>query len=111
MLWGELEAIGCIVTKKEKIMYVLGALNETFDNVFSTLTENMLINKTMVYDAKGLLLSYQSKIERRRATIISPLPSVNIATRNDFMTKGSFMNNDTISNCNNWLLQITINKV
>lgn len=34
LLYDELESIGCIVSKEENPICVLGGLNETFDSVF-----------------------------------------------------------------------------
>lgn len=40
VLCDELESTRCVVNKEDKFMYILGGLDETFDNVFSILTEN-----------------------------------------------------------------------
>lgn len=60
MLCDKLEIDGDTVTNRENFMYVLGGINESFDHVFSTLIEKMLIEKTTIGDAKALLLSHKN---------------------------------------------------
>lgn len=54
VLCDELDAAGYI--DEEKLMYVLGDLDETLDSVFSTLIERMLIEKISIDGTKVLLL-------------------------------------------------------
>lgn len=44
---------------------------------------------------KALMLSYGSRLEHRKTTLISPLPNVNVALKNDSTSKISFVNNNT----------------
>lgn len=90
----------------KKTMYVLGSIDETFIyNMFSTLIEKMLTEKTIIDDTKALMLCHKSRLESKRARMISLLPSVNNLTiKNEFMSRGSFVNNDTLSQ----IQQVTI---
>lgn len=60
-------------------MYVLGGLDETFDSLFATLTEKIISNKFTIDVAKALL--HESRIERRRQMLISPLPTTNLSLK------------------------------
>lgn len=57
----------------------------------------MLTKKTRSDDTKALLQSHESKLDRHRVTMISPLPNVNVTTKNYSMINRSLVNNDAIS--------------
>lgn len=59
-------------------MTVLRSLDETYDNVFSTLTETMLNEQVTLDDAKALLLSHKCKLKRRKVIQFSPLSTANM---------------------------------
>lgn len=59
-------------------MTVLRSLDETYDNVFSTLTETMLNEQVTLDDAKALLLSHKCKLTRRKVVQFSPLSTANM---------------------------------
>lgn len=75
-----LQAVGFPMSE-EKLMSVLSGLDESFDKVFSTITEKMLNEKIIVNDAKALPLNYESRLELRRLVSISPLPNVNLSIK------------------------------
>lgn len=77
------------VTNKEKLMYVLVSLDESFDSIFVTLTKKMLTKRITLDDAKVLMLSHESRLTRRKTTLISPFPSVNFAAKIDVVIKTS----------------------
>lgn len=77
----DLIAASCPIFEEEKLMYVLGGLDEDYDNVLTTITGKMLGEKVTIEDAKALLLSHESQIERRKTVQISPLPSVNLSVK------------------------------
>lgn len=58
MLSDELEPAGCGISEEQKLMTVLGGLDESYDNVFSTLTKIILKEVVTLDDAKALLLSH-----------------------------------------------------
>lgn len=62
-------------------MYVLGGLGEDCDNVFLIITKKMLREKGKIDNANDPLLSYESRIERRKVILVSPLPSVNLSVK------------------------------
>lgn len=68
-------------------MYVLGGLDESFDSIFATVKEKMLKEKITIDDAKALILSHESTLKRRKTTLISPLPTINVATKIDSVMK------------------------
>lgn len=43
---------------------MLGGLYESFDNIFSIITKKMIYESVTIDDAKALLLSHKSRIER-----------------------------------------------
>lgn len=92
-----MEVASRTIINEEKLIYLLGGLNEGFDNVFSTLTKKMLTIKTTIDDANARLLSHWNRLEKRRSTIISPWPSVIVVARDEPMTKISLTIDDTIS--------------
>lgn len=53
-------------------------LDESYDNIFSTLTETMLNETVILEDAKALKLSHECRITRRNFFELSSLPSVNM---------------------------------
>lgn len=57
MLTDELQSVGYPIFEEEALMYMLGGLDENFDNVFSTMIEKMLSEKVTIDDIKALLLS------------------------------------------------------
>lgn len=79
ILTDDLESASCVVSEEEKLMYVLRGLDESFDNIFSTITEKMIFEKLIVEYTKALLLSHESRIGRRPQANISSLPSINLS--------------------------------
>lgn len=63
-------------------MTILSGLDESYDNVFYTLIEIMLSPTVTLDDAKLLLLSHESKLDRCKSLAISRLPSVNLTVKN-----------------------------
>lgn len=55
LLDNKLERTGCGLSEEEKLMSALGGLDESYDNVFSTLIERMLTEIITVDDAKAKL--------------------------------------------------------
>lgn len=86
----ELQEAECGVSEEEKLMSVLGVLDENYDNVFSTLTGRMMNETIITYDAKAFLQIHGCKIECRKIIQISSLPSVNLSVKNSGVT----VNND-----------------
>lgn len=82
VLTDELVPVGCPISEEEKLMYILSGLDEKFDNVFSTITKKMLTEKVIIDDAKVLLLSHESRLERRKLVSMTNLPSVNLSVKN-----------------------------
>lgn len=64
MLVDELEGAGCGLSEEEILMSVLGGLDESYDNVFSTLAKKMLTKIMTIEDAKALFLIHECKLER-----------------------------------------------
>lgn len=71
----------------------------------------MLIEKTIIDDAKALLLSYESRLNVNRSTIISPLSSVNVTIRNEPVTKSCSISDDTISQLQQLNIGDQVNKM
>lgn len=71
----------CTVNEEERLMYILSGLDEKFDNVFSTIIENILSEKITIDDVKSLLLSHDSRLQRINISLLN-LPSVNLSIRN-----------------------------
>lgn len=55
--------VGCPISKKDKLIYVLGGLGEYYDNVLSMITEKMLGEKIIMDDGNVVLLSYKSRLK------------------------------------------------
>lgn len=64
-------------------MNVLGGLDESYDNVFSTLTKRMISEVVAVDVAKAFLMSHESRLEKRKHVLTSLLPSVNFFVKID----------------------------
>lgn len=70
-------------------MIVLGSLDESYDNVFSTFTERILSETViMMDDARKLMLSHESRLEGRKAVTMSPLHSINFTVENTHASTG-----------------------
>lgn len=75
-LSNELAVTRCGICDEEKIMFFfLTGLDEYFV-IFSRLLLKMLTKEVIIGDAKALLLNHESRLERRRTSTISALPSV-----------------------------------
>lgn len=70
MLIYELSAAGYGISKDEKLMTVLSGLDEHYDSVFSTLIERMLSEQITIDDANALLLTHESRLQRRKVVSV-----------------------------------------
>lgn len=83
LLTDDLEAIDYGISEEEKLISVLGGLDENYDSVFSIITEHMIHEKITADDAKSLLQIHKCRLERRRVFIVTQFPFVDISVKND----------------------------
>lgn len=82
-LFDKLEVVDCALTEEQKVMTILGGLDEQYysdelEAIDCAFIVRMMYEKVKVEDAKALLLSQENRIERRKITPMSPLPIVNL---------------------------------
>lgn len=87
MLTNELFAIEYGIFEDEKLLIVLGELDEAYDSVSSIINERMIFEKITVDDVKALLLTHKSRLDRRRTLVVLPFSSVNVSIKNNVVTE------------------------
>lgn len=80
LLKNELQAVGYGLSEDEKV--ILGGFDETYNSALSTLIKRMISRHTTIDDAKALLLTHESCLERRNTLAISSLLFANISIKN-----------------------------